>query len=119
MIREINVATGVETTREPTAQEIADMAAPTPTLEQKIAHMDGLVEELLNTTAKRKGYASSDRLAGYSASAAFSADALAFIAWRDAVWIHCTALLNAVMSGTVPAPTDAELLAGLPPFNAW
>lgn len=91
----------------------------TLSLEQIVSHMDGLVEDLLNATAKRKGYASSDRLAGYSASVAFGADALAFIAWRDEVWIHCTALLNGVMAGTAPIPTDAELLSGLPLFNAW
>jgi len=50
----------------------------------------------------------------YFESHGIAAEAAAINTWRDAVWEHCVALLGQVTAGTVPVPTEAELIAGLP-----
>lgn len=74
------------------------------------------IEDLLNTTAKVKNYNDSISIASYSAStnAVWKAEADAFIAWRDAVWVSALQTFADVQAGTIPAPTLADFLAGLP-----
>lgn len=117
MIKEIDLATGSEATRNYTDVEIA--ALPKPTVAEQVAHADSVIETLLDEIARRKGYKSADRLAGFATDQVYAADAAAFIAYRSSVWVHCIALFDSVMSGSIAAPTDAELLAGLPIFTAW
>lgn len=97
------------------------LAAPARLFKKQEAHFNALVSKEVEKVATRRGYDSGVSCASYAASTipAYKSDAAAFIAWRDAVWSYCTALLNQVQAGTAPMPTDTTLLAGLPPFTAW
>jgi uncharacterized membrane protein YgcG len=70
------------------------------------------VDALVEATAKGKGYNSAAHCASYVASTvdAWAAEAAAFIAWRDAVWL-------AVFAGMDDPPEDmtpASIVAALP-----
>ena len=49
-----------------------------------------------------------------SSNARFAADAVACVAWRDAVWAYCYNILAEVYAGTHAIPTAEELVAGMP-----
>lgn len=72
------------------------------------SHIDG--------TARSKGYADGFSIASYGASTvpAWAAEAQAFVAWRDAVWVYAYAQLSAVEAGTRPQPSISGLIAELP-----
>lgn len=72
------------------------------------AHLDG--------TAKTRGYDGILSLCSYAASGntTFAAEALAGVAWRDAVWSKGYEIQSAVMTGARAVPTADELLAELP-----
>lgn len=55
-------------------------------------------------------------LASYAAStnALWQAQALAFIAWRDAVWMYAYGELAKVLAGERPQPTVDDFIAELP-----
>lgn len=74
------------------------------------------IQSHVDATAKARGYADGVALAGYSTSTipSWSAEAQAFIAWRDAVWIYAYTELAKVNGGQRPVPTIAELIAELP-----
>ena len=70
------------------------------------------VDDHVEATAKGKGYNSAAHCASYAASTvdAWAAEAAAFIAWRDAVWL-------AVFAGMADPPEDmtpAAVVAALP-----
>lgn len=44
----------------------------------------------------------------------FQAEGAACVAWRDAVWAYCYDILAQVQAQTLPQPTVAELVAGMP-----
>lgn len=46
--------------------------------------------------------------------AAYAADAEAFTAWRDPLWVFAFETLAAVQSGQMAQPTISELIAMLP-----
>jgi hypothetical protein len=73
------------------------------------------IQAHVDATAKARGYADGVALAGYSASTipTWSAEAAAFIAWRDQVWLYASDKLAKVQSGQT-APTIEEFLAELP-----
>jgi hypothetical protein len=85
---------------------------PAPTEAQYTA----AAQALLDKGAQGLGYDSMLSLASYATStnATFKAQALAGIAWRDAVWTAGYALVAAVQAGTQSAPTIAAFLASLP-----
>lgn len=78
------------------------------------------LQEHIDATANTRGYGNGVMLASYAAStnAVWAAEATAFIAWRDAVWLAAYTELAAVQSGAHPAPTIAAFIAGLPAI-AW
>jgi hypothetical protein len=84
---------------------------PPPTL----ADYQAAVEAHVEGTARARDYASAVSCASYvySTNPAWAAEATAFVAWRDAVWIEVYGTLAAVQ-GVAPAPTIAALVAGLP-----
>lgn len=84
---------------------------PAPVLADYQAAIDAHVEAI----ARARSYNSAASCAGYAASTvpAWAAEAAAFIAWRDAVWIGVYAALAAVQGGA-PAPSVDALVAGLP-----
>lgn len=85
--------------------------APAPTLEAYrlavMAHVDA--------TATQRGYDNAVSCAGYvnSTVLAWAAEAAAFVAWRDAVWIAVFGRMAEVQAGA-PPPSIAGLIAGLP-----
>ena len=74
------------------------------------------IQSHIDATAKSKGYADGVALAGYSTSTipAWAAEAAAFIAWRDQVWIHAYTELAKVQGGQRATPTIDGLIAELP-----
>lgn len=91
------------------------VAAPVaaPTVDDYRRAIDAHVEE----TARAWGYNSAAHIAGYAASTVtqWAAEATAFIAWRDAMWLAAIAKLAAIQAGQQPAPASVSaLIATLP-----
>lgn len=95
-------------------------APPPPTADQVIASLTAAVQAHLDATARTRNYDGILSLCSYAASTnpKFGPEGLAGVAWRDAVWAACYAVLAAVQAGTRTTPTAAELLAELPAM-AW
>ncbi len=74
------------------------------------------LQVLVDGTAQARGYDSGVTCASYLGSTipSWAAEAVAFVAWRDAVWAHAYAELDKVTTGQRPQPTVAELIAELP-----
>lgn len=83
------------------------------------ARMEQRLDLLVDATARGMGYNSGLSCASYAGSTnpVFAAEAVAFIAWRDAVWAAAIALMAEVQAGTRAAPTEAELIAAMPTFT--
>jgi hypothetical protein len=98
------------------AQYVPPLAPPPPPLTQ--ADYVAAIEAHVDETAKAKSYGGSVALASYvnSTTPQWQAEALAFVAWRDAVWASAYATLAAVQGGATP-PTLDQLIAGLPPIE--
>ena len=79
---------------QPTRQEMID---------RKKAEMDAVVQELLDSTARSKGYTNGAYCVGYvgDPDPEFNAQAVAFRSWRSQVWRKCYQILDAVESGDV------------------
>lgn len=89
---------------------------PPPTPEQIIAALTNAVQRHLDSTARTRNYDGILSLCSYAASAnpKFGPEGLAGVAWRDAVWAACYAILADVQGGQRAVPTADELLAELP-----
>lgn len=74
------------------------------------------IQYRIDVTARERGYADGYALASYVPSSipAWAAEALSFVAWRDAVWIYAFTELAKVQAGQRPQPTIADLIAELP-----
>jgi len=100
------------------------MSTGSPTYGQPIPYTPPLTEDsyvaaaqtLLDTPLRLKIMSSMLSLASYATStnATFKAQALAGIAWRDAVWTEGYSILDQVKAGTMVAPTLAAFLSSLP-----
>lgn len=79
---------------QPTRQEMID---------RKKAEMDVVVQDLLDSTAKSKGYTNGAYCVGYvgDPDPEFNAQAVAFRTWRSQVWRKCYQILDAVESGEI------------------
>jgi len=86
---------------------------PAPSTEQDYANA---VQTFVDQTAQAGSYVDGVTCASYlnSTNASWSADAKAFIAWRDTVWDGAYATLAAVQADTMAQPTVAHLVSGLP-----
>lgn len=91
---------------------IEPYVAPPLTADQFAAAIQSHVDD----AAKSKGYADGVALAGYSTSTipTWAAEAQAFIAWRDQVWIYAYTELAKVQGGQRTTPTVEALVAELP-----
>lgn len=91
---------------------------PPPTPEQIIAALTTAVQSHLDATARTRNYDGILSLCSYAASTnqTFAAEGLAGVAWRDAVWAACYSIMAEVQGGQRAVPTEAELLAALPPM---
>lgn len=93
----------------------APYVAPPPDLRTYTAAIDAQVEAV----ARGRSYNSAAHMASYVVSTVpqWAAEAAAFVSWRDDAWLIAFDLLRRVQAGEVPAPTVAELVAGLPAPN--
>lgn len=73
----------------------------------------------IDQTAKARSYGDGNSLAGYvnSTIPKWSAEATAFVAWRDQVWVYSYAELDKALSGQRPIPTIADFIAELPAIS--
>lgn len=71
---------------------------------------------MLDGTALERRYDTALSIATYvgSTNPSWTAEATAFIAWRDAIWSYAYAELDKVLSGQREQPTIADFLAELP-----
>ena len=101
-------------------QLIAEIEAgivPPPPMsrEDRIAHINGLVTDMLDTVAQKRNYRDIQSAAlRASRPGPFYAEGCAYYDWQDACWARCYEILAEVDAGTRSAPTDEELLAELP-----
>lgn len=74
------------------------------------------ISALVHATARARGYDSGESCASYVSStiAAWAAEATAFVAWRDEVWMQAVATLAEVEAGTISPPTVDEIVGALP-----
>ena len=90
----------------------APYAPPPPALSDYSAAIDAHVEAV----ARGRGYSGAAHMASYVASTvpAWAAEARAFVAWRDAVWLDAMGELSKVQAGEIAPPGVTDLVAGLP-----
>lgn len=105
-----------------TEPTVAELVALFPTYEAQYANSVVLAQcsmqimALLDETAKLKQYANALSCASYanSTNTSWAAEAKAFITWRDAVFLYLINIENEVTAGTIPCPTVAAVIAGIP-----
>jgi len=81
--------------------------------------MNTAIKTLLDETARSRGYDDIISLCSYAVSEnpAYRAEALAAIAWRDAVSACMVEIIDGIKSKNRSAPTRAAFLAALPTIN--
>lgn len=92
--------------------------APTPVSQASPTVNDFryIIQALVDETANERQYDSGVTLASYvnSTIPQWAAEAQAFVAWRDAVWLHALTELDKVQSGARSQPTIEDFIAELP-----
>jgi hypothetical protein len=85
---------------------------PIPT----IGLYENAIQALIEETAQSRQFRDAATMASYTSSTIplWSAQATAFVAWRDAVWMYAYEELDKVTTGTRPQPTVSEILDELP-----
>lgn len=80
------------------------------------AEYGAAIQAHVEATARARGYHDAATCASYIGStiAAWQADATAFVAWRDAVWLYVYAQLAAVQAEQRAQPSIEDLVAELP-----
>ncbi len=96
---------------DPPAQMPVFSRALPPTLDD----YEAAIQAHIDATAGQRGYSSGVSCASYvtDPNPAWSAQAVAFVGWRSAVWTQVYAQLTAVQGGA-PPPTLRGLIAALP-----
>ncbi|MDH1104847.1 hypothetical protein N5C55_03005 [Pseudomonas otitidis] len=103
-----------------TAAEVAAHQNPTPeTEEELITRLTEAVQLYMDGVARQRNYDSILSLCTYATStvAKFQSEGQAGVVWRDACWQLGYDLIARVRAGEAPIPTEAELLAMLPPMQ--
>jgi hypothetical protein len=74
------------------------------------------IEQHIDDVARQRAYSGAVSLASYvnSTNAAWSAEAGAFVRWRDDVWAYAYEQMAAVQSGARGMPTTSGIIAELP-----
>jgi len=74
------------------------------------------IQNMLDTAAQSRRYDSGTTIATYvnSSNPQWAAEAQAFVAWRDAVWVYAYSELDKVLAGEREMPTVPDFLAELP-----
>ena len=91
-------------------------------IDRKKAEMDAVVQDLLDSTARSKGYTNGAYCVGYvgDPDPEFNAQAVAFRTWRSQVWRKCYQILDQVESGEIPIEDiTAEYVLGQLPEIEW
>lgn len=93
---------------------------PKPSAAQLEQALTAAVNRALDAKARDHRYASLADAISYAeepAVARFQAEGQAFRAWRSLVWAHCHAVFDEVRAGARAMPSEAELIAALPPLQ--
>ncbi|NGN45192.1 hypothetical protein G6N74_29500 [Mesorhizobium sp. CGMCC 1.15528] len=88
---------------------------PLPTVEDyRVA-----IQALIDSAARSRNYNDGTALAGYKDCTVpqWSTEAIAFTAWRDAVWVYAYGELDKVTDGERTQPTVDDFLAELPAID--
>lgn len=85
------------------------------------ANFQRAIELHVDAVAGERGYSSGVSLATYAGSVVplWAAEALAFIAWRDAVWVYALTELAKVQAGQREAPESTGALVRELPAMEW
>jgi len=77
------------------------------------------IQAMIDAKAGERQYDSGATLASYvnSTIEQWAIEARAFVAWRDAVWLHALAELDKVQKGEREQPSVPDFLAELPAFE--
>ncbi len=88
-------------------------AVPVP---PAVAEYEEAVQRVIDETARQKMFRDGVTMASYVASTVpeWAAQAVAFVAWRDAVWAYSYVELAKVLEGQRPQPGIDALLEELP-----
>ena len=80
------------------------------------ADYSSAIQTHVDATARARGYSDGYGLASYLASQVpqWAAEAIAFVAWRDAVWLYAYQELSKVQAGQRAQPAVTELIGELP-----
>lgn len=86
---------------------------------EKLADFKGAFDAHLDAVAQQRQYDNRLTVPAYlgSTNPQWSAEAQAFIAWRDAALIYMFEQLAAVEAGEITAPTVDAFVDGLPPIE--
>ena len=103
------------TTSELSATEYQQMVT-----QHAINKLTDAVQGHLDNVARTRNYENILSACTYATSlhAPFQAEGQACVEWRDNVWLHCYQVMYQAINGTIPIPTEAELIAQLPTI-AW
>ena len=79
------------------------------------------VQAHIDATAAQRGYEAGHTLAGYVASAVplWQAEAEAFVAWRDQVWMFVFDTLAQIEAGEAAPPESTQALIDTLPAIEW
>jgi hypothetical protein len=88
---------------------------PVPTQEEILASYQTAIQAALDSKAREKMYNDSISIATYinSTNASWKAEATAFLAWRDAVYVYAVNILTQVQNGGAQ-PALSDFIAALP-----
>lgn len=110
---------GESVCRDMTPEEVADFEEQLPR-STTINDYENATQNLVDSTARERQFRDGVTLASYTASTKpkWAAEAQAFVAWRDNVWLYAYGELAKVQAGERTQPTVEQFLGEIAPI-AW